>query len=159
MMAAEDVPLDDLDLEILRQIAAVHAIVDPPRPDLDDRVLFAIDLEDLDAEVARQSEDLLAGSGARAGDRTRTITFDADSRTVMITVVERADGLVRIDGWLAPGAALPVRLRTSGGARTVTADENGRFVFDAVPHGLAQLLVHPPGDSDAPPVVTSPLTL
>jgi len=145
--------MDPLDSEILERIARF----DPPPPDLDDRVLFAIELGSLEAEVAHRAEEALAGSGARAtGERTRTVTFDADSRSVMITVIERPDNLVRIDGWLAPGAALRVELRRPEPApvRTVTADATGRFVIDEVPHGLAQLLVH--GD---PRVVTPSLVL
>ena len=168
-----DVPLDDLDREILAGIARL----DPPPPDLDDRVMFALALDapstgagpfgrlwslaELDLEVARLTAEEFVGSGARASERTRTITFDADSRTVMITLVERDDDLVRIDGWLAPGAALRVELRSPSPApsRTVVADETGRFVFDAVPHGLAQLLVHPPGSDNCPRVVTPSLLL
>jgi hypothetical protein len=145
-------PLDDLDRAILAGIGRL----DPPPPDLDDRVLFALALDDLDAQVARLAAEQFAGSGARAGERTRTITFDADSRTVMITILERPDNLVRIDGWLAPGEALRVELRVPepAAARTVTADATGRFVFDEVPHGLAQLLVH-----GTPSVVTPSLVL
>jgi hypothetical protein len=143
---------DPLDREILSRIARF----DPPPADLDDRVLFALALDDLDAQVARLSAEEFTGSGARAGERTRTITFDADSRTVMITVVERPDNLVRIDGWLAPAEAARVSLRFPEPApvRTITADATGRFVFDEVPHGLAQLLV-----DGTPSVVTPSLAL
>jgi len=79
-----------------------------------------------------------------------------------VTVTASAAGTVRLDGWLAPAAPLRVELRlraggpggTGGGAvdggpasggevLSVTADEVGRFVFDGVRPGLAQLLVHP----------------
>ena len=151
---------DDRDLSMLDQIAAVHAIIDPPPADLVVRVQFALGLERLEFEVARRTTDLLVGSGARAAERTQTITFEADSRTVMVTLVERSDGLVRVDGWLAPPAPLRVELRfpEPTPARTVVADEAGRFVFDEVTHGLAQLLVHPP-DAAAPRVVTPSLAL
>jgi hypothetical protein len=74
----------------------------------------------------------------------------------MITVVERPDNLVRIDGWLAPAEAAQVSLRfpEPAPARTITADSTGRFVFDEVPHGLAQLMVH-----GTPSVVTPSLAL
>ena len=139
-------PLDADDQVILDRLAAVHAMLDPPPADLDARVSFAIALDDLDAEVARQHEELATGVGARSSERTHTITFDADSRAVMITIVGRPDSLVRIDGWLAPAAALRVELRLPEPAvsRTETADPAGRFSFDGVPHGLAQLLVQPP---------------
>ncbi len=156
-----EAPLDDVDQAILAQVAALHALLDPPPADLDERVRFAVALADVEVEVARLTEDLLAGSGARGSERTRTITFDAASRTVMVTVVERPDNLVRIDGWLAPGEALRVELRLPepAPARVTIADDNGRFVFDAVPHGLAQLLVHPADDGGAPRVVTPTLVL
>jgi len=143
---------DPLDREILDRIARF----DPPPADLDERVLFALSLGNLPAELARLAAEEFTGSGARAGERTRTITFDADSRTVMITVVERPDNLVRIDGWLAPAEAVHVSLRfpEPAAARLTTADATGRFVFDEVPHGLAQLLVH-----GTPQVVTPSLAL
>ncbi|WP_433291127.1 hypothetical protein ACQP2F_24685 [Actinoplanes sp. CA-030573] len=145
---------DDLDRDILARIARD----DPPPPDLDERVLFALALADLEAEVATLAEATPAL--ARAGERARTITFDSSSRTVMITIVERTDNLVRVDGWLAPGAALRVELRLPEPAapRVVTADETGRFVFDEVPHGLAQLLIHPAA-TEATRVVTPSLQL
>ena len=154
-------PLDAGDQAVLDSIAAVYAVLDPPPADLDDRVVFALDLDTVDAEVARLGDELTVGSGARAGERTRTITFDADSRTVMITAVQLPGGLVRLDGWLAPPAALRVELRRdqAGPALSALSDDGGRFVFDGVRHGLAQLLVHPPAGSAAPRVVTPSFVL
>ena len=161
MTSPADLPLDDDDQAVLDLLAAVYALLDPPPADLDARVSFAIELAGADAEVARLSEQLAVGSGARGSERTRTITFDADSRAVMITVTDRADGLVRIDGWLAPGATLRVELRMPEPAqpRIVPADPAGRFAFDGVPHGLAQLLVHPAVDDAIPRVVTPAFSL
>jgi hypothetical protein len=154
-------PLDDDDQAILDRLAGIYARLDPPPADLDERVSFAIALGGLDAEVARLTEQLAVGSGARGTERTRTITFDADSRAVMITIADRADGLIRLDGWLAPAAALQVELRLPEPAppRMVLADAAGRFVFDGVPHGIAQLLVHPAADDGAPRVVTPAFSL
>ena len=156
-----DLPLDDDDQAILDRLAAVHTLLDPLPADLDERVSFAIALDSVDAEVARLSEQLTVGSGARSSERTHTITFDADSRTVMITIAGRPDSLVRIDGWLAPAAALRVELRLPEPApsRIVTADAAGRFAFDGVPHGIAQLLVQPPEGDASPRVVTPAFTL
>jgi hypothetical protein len=153
-------PLDDDDQAILDRLAAVHALLDPPPADLDERVTFALALEAVDAEVARLSEQLAAGSGAR-GERVHTITFDADSRAVMVTIVDQPDGLARIDGWLAPAAAMRVELRLPEPARprAVTADAAGRFVFDRVPHGIAQLLVAPPAADGSPRVITPAFTV
>lgn len=147
MSEAGDDRFDDLDAEILDQIAAVHAILDPPPSTLDERVRFTLALQRLDVEVARLQPEALLGSGARAAERTRTITFDAQSLTIMLSVAELPDGLVRLDGWLAPAAALRVELRLAAPAehRETLSDETGRFVFDRVGRGLAQLLVHRDG--------------
>jgi hypothetical protein len=156
-----ELPLDDEDQAILDRLAAVHTLLDPLPADLDERVSFAIALDTVDAEVARLSDQLTVGSGARSSERTHTITFDADSRAVMITIADRPDSLVRIDGWLAPAAALQVELRLPEPApsRIVTADSAGRFAFDSVPHGIAQLLVQPPEGDASPRVVTPAFTL
>ena len=148
-MNAPDAGWDEVDEAILDQLHAVHMRLDPPPADLDDRVRFAIALDTLDAEVARLQDDLMVGSGARrldgtdGAERARTLTFDADSRTIMVTVVDLPDGRVRLDGWLAPPGPLRVELRLGGAkpAHTTTADEAGRFVFDRVRRGLAQLRV------------------
>ncbi len=161
MTSPADLPLDDDDQAILGRLAEVYALLDPPPGDLDERVSFAIELAGADAEVARLSERLAIGSGARGSERIRTITFDADSRAVMITVTDQADALVRIDGWLAPGAALRVELRMPEPAQplNVIADAAGRFAFDGVPHGIAQLLVHPAAGDAAPRLVTPAFSL
>lgn len=161
MTSPADLPLDDDDQAVLDRLAEIYARLDPPPPDLDERVSFAVALAGVDAEVARLSEQLAVGAGARGSERTRTITFDADSRTVMITIADQADGLIRLDGWLAPGADLRVELRMPEPAqpRIVIADAAGRFAFDGVPHGIAQLLVHPPAGDAAPRVVTPAFSL
>ena len=145
MSESADAPLDDLDAAVLAELAAAYSLADPPPPDLDDRVVFALALSHVDAEVARLRADLLVGSGARGQERSRTVTFESDPLTVMVTVVDLPGGRRRVDGWLAPPAPLRVELRSAGSHDTthaVTADEAGRFVVDAVPAGLAQLVVH-----------------
>jgi hypothetical protein len=156
---ASDERLDEIDQAILDQLRVVQTQSDPPPPDLDARVQFAIALEQVDFEVARLADDLLVGSGARSAERTRTLTFDSDSLTIMISLADAPDGQVRLDGWLAPAGPLRVELRIGNPAQPprasshdttaqettaheTTADEAGRFFFEAVRHGLAQLLVH-----------------
>ena len=154
--------LDDLDADILGRVARLHARLDPPPADLDERVRFAIALEHIDVEVSRLATERLVGSGARGVDRAQTVTFDAPSLTIMVSVTDTGTGGVRLDGWLAPAAALRVELRLPAGPRVVLADDVGRFVFDGVPRGLAQLLVHPVpgcGVDLAATVVTPSLTL
>jgi hypothetical protein len=158
MSEPADGPLDAVDEAILAELAAAYAEADPPPSDLDLRVRFALAVGGLNAEVARLSGDLLAGSGTRAGGQPQTVAFEAASLSVMVTVVERPDGRRRLDGWLAPPEQLRVELRAAGSptaTHAVTADEGGRFVFDDVPPGLAQLTVRlaEPGRTVVTPAV------
>src|SRR5262249_30417057 len=103
--------LDPLDDAILGQLRDAFADVDPPPADLNERSRFAIRLENVDIEVSRLFEDTLQGAGARAADRIRTITFEAETMTIMVTVVDPGTGALRLEGWLAPAAPLRVELR------------------------------------------------
>ncbi len=154
-------PLDDTDQQILDQLRAVHDRLDPPPPDLAERVRFALALEDLDVEVCRLQEEMFVGSGPRAAERARTITFDSESMTIMVSIAEESAGHVRLDGWLAPPAQARVELRRHETAwhSTVIADEFGRFVFERVPRGLAQLVVLRPEGQPGPNVATPSLIL
>lgn len=146
MSEAADAPLDEVDSAVLAELAAMYSAVDPPPSDLDDRVSFAVALQHgLEMEVARLTEDLLVGGGARAADQPRTLTFDCPALTVMVTVVALPHDRRRLDGWLAPAGSLVVDVRAGGCdtvTHTVSADPTGRFVVESVPAGLAQLTVH-----------------
>ena len=147
--------LDELDAEILAGLRGLHARLDPPPSGMAEQMMLSMAVADLDAELAAMSEEQPAGSGARASEQVRTITFDTASLTVMVAVVERADERVRLDGWLAPSAALRVEVRLPGaGGRSsfeATADDAGRFVFPAVPRGLVWLVVHRDGSTVVTP--------
>jgi hypothetical protein len=69
----------------------------------------------------------------------------------MVAAADADDDRRRLDGWLAPAAALRVELRSGpvgaparpDDVRWAGADADGRFSFDDVPAGLIQLRVHP----------------
>ena len=72
-------------------------------------------------------------------------------------------GLRRLDGWLAPAAALRIEARVAGrdGVLHTVADEDGRFSFEA-PAGLVQLLIQPTEGAAIPldrPVATPAVQL
>ena len=163
MSEPADAALDPMDEAILGQLRDAFAVADPLPPDLNERSRFAIRLENVDIEVSRLYEDSLLGAGARAAERIRTITFEADSMTIMVTVVDPGSGQLRLEGWLAPAAPLRVELRVAGPgdprgrAADAVADEHGRFAFEAVPPGLSQLAVH--RSPDTPVLVTAPVLL
>jgi hypothetical protein len=127
---------------LLAAIRAMYDRLDPPPPDLTERVRFALSLENLEVELLRMEQELLAGAGARGEERARTVTFSSQSLAVMVTLAEDAGG-TRIDGWIAGGGGLRVELRRPGSARRAHADEEGRFVFEAVAAGIVQLVFTP----------------
>ena len=155
---------DETDETILAHLRDVHVLLDAPPADLADRVLFTIAVAGFGAEIARIQDEQLVGSGARGTERTRTISFDAGSLTIMVTAVDMPDGRIRIDGWLAPAGRWRVELRVRGqradapaSSTVVTADDAGRFVFPAVGHGLAQFVVRRrPGGAGAESIVVTP---
>lgn len=169
-------PLDRTDLRLLGDLAAIYDAFDPMPELLPDLILFgldglgAVDPETgrgsaadgpggrLDAELARLVESELAGvgpSGTRSVEHARRVTFASDNLTVMLVLHPHRDGSVRLDGWAAPGGGLRAELRSGDAVLCTQCDDAGRFVFEAVPGGPAQLVLHPTELSD--PVLTLPV--
>lgn len=156
-----DAPLDDTDGAILAGLADLYTRLDPVPAGLADRVLFALELDDLEMELARL--DVAAEPvGVRGEEQARTITFASQNLTVMVTSTLTQPGRFRLDGWAAPGGGLPVELRITGSSLRATADDDGRFEFIDVPTGRFQLVFHPAPGSEAAlrvPVVTPAVEL
>lgn len=149
------------DVTLLRAVHDMWDVLDPAPADLADRVLFTLQLEDLEFELMRL-HDTLAPLGARGPETASTVTFAAESLTVMVTVTESGPHRRRLDGWLAPGAALRVELRTPRGVQETQADADGRFAFAEVPAGLVQIMIHPTTGATLllhRPVATPPVQL
>jgi hypothetical protein len=152
------VPMDRADLRILADLQAIYDAVDPMPQMLPELVLFGLEAQDFEAEFARLVESELAVAGAvgtRSVEHARRVTFASDNLTVMVVVNPQRDGKVRLDGWAAPGGRLHAELRVGESTMTAECDDSGRFVFDAVPAGPAQLVLHPTHDSD--PSLTLPV--
>jgi hypothetical protein len=139
-MSDDDYALDDAAL--LDQLKQMWEEVDPAPPDLPDRVLFALQLADMECEVLRilHAEELV---GARSAATVDTVSFGSDLLTVMLRLPGPAGPAGRLDGWIAPGAALRVELRTGSGRQETVASPEGRFAFTDVPSGFCQLVLHP----------------
>lgn len=138
-----DDALDELDDRILRGIARAASHHDPVPEGLAERAVFAVAGAELEAELAT----LLASHagepvGVRGGDDTqaRTLTFSGGHATVTVMLVATGRRQWRIDGWLTPDEDVHVRLRLTGEQRE-TAARDGRFSFEDVPQGMAQLQV------------------
>ena len=147
-------PLDETDLALLIEVAAMLDVADPVPEDLVARVSFSLALDEVYAEVAaitRVPDDALAVRGDPvAGMRTDTLTFSAERLTAMVTVSRSGADEVRLDGWIAPAMQARVLLRMQEGTQEVQADATGRFVIEGVPEGFAQLTFVPDGTRRPP---------
>lgn len=128
------------DEALLAELSRIIDLVDPPPAGLVERVQFALELEDLDVEVARwERADQLAG--VRSSVDQGTITFSVSDLTVMINLT-KVGHFHRIDGWLVPGGRHGVEVRIADyGSTSTIADEDGRFVLEEVPHGITQIII------------------
>lgn len=147
----EGEPLDDCDQRILAVIDELHHRDDPIPDDLNERVLFALELEaELDARIAgisRPTEFTLvrgeAGLAVGQGD-SASITFDCETVTVMVIPRPSAVGEILLDGWIGPEGAYEVELRSPDGTRRILSEDNGRFVLEGLPQGrMFQLVIRP----------------
>jgi hypothetical protein len=146
--------IDDIDVDVMRQTAAIFDALDPVPDGLVDRINFGLTLEALHAEIAElQRSASLVGVRAQPDSDVQSVTFTSSSLTTMITLTPTSGDRVRVDGWIAPGSAMPVELRGRTETKQTMSDEDGRFVFEDVPRGLAQFILRPAAD-DTRPVVT-----
>lgn len=161
-LPSADEPLDDADFGLLDDIRELFQAADPMPADLPERIRFSLALRDLEIEVARLAEEEQLTVAARGAERSRTITFDSDSLTIMIRIEANQDGTMRVDGWLAPPQRREVEMKTATGTLGVTSDDQGRFAFARMPRGTAQLVVRPNESGPGRPgwsVVTPALVL
>jgi hypothetical protein len=154
-------PIDATDVAVLGQLAQLYAAIDPVPDSLVERLQFAITLDALNAELAELQQQPMDAMAARSTEASevKTLTFTSDSLTTMVTISAAGPDRVRIDGWAAPGGGARVELRQVETSVLVYADEDGRFVFDDVPHGLSRFVVHVQPESGRPPVITPAVEL
>ena len=130
---------------MLNAMRAMYDEADPVPSGLVERIQFEITLDALEAELATLMQLDLADAGARgtATEAVRTITFTSESLTTMVTLTPQPGGS-------GPGRRLGGARRRHPGRgaaapadpRETCADEDGRFVFDALPSGLAKFALH-----------------
>lgn len=131
---------DHDDEMLLADLGRIIDLADPPPAGLVDRVQFALELENLDVEVARW-ERASQLAGVRSSVDQGTITFTVSDLTVMINLTKTGP-CHRIDGWLVPAGRHGVEVRVAEhGSRSTEADEGGRFVLDNVPRGTTQIVI------------------
>jgi hypothetical protein len=148
-------PLDQFDELVLAGVREVQARLDPVPAELADDIKFALSVQALHAEVAELQRLGAEGALVRSVDYTRaeTLTFTSDQLSVMVTITELDGERVRLDGWVSGAAGIDIELRQRSRSSTTTADDDGRFAFASVPHGMVQFVFHP-GDDTRRPVIT-----
>ena len=148
-------PIDAVDVENLSRVATMFSTVDPVPHDLVERLKFAISLDALEVELAvlQLSSDQMLTNRADSTSSVESMTFASGRLTTTITVSADGPDRVRIDGWIAPSGPAAVELHQGAGQHETTADDDGRFVFTDVPHGLTRFMIRP-SDSDGRPVAT-----
>jgi hypothetical protein len=158
-LAAEE--LDAGDFTLLNSLRAHYNERDPVPDGLVERIQFHITLDALNTEVATLTQLDLAAAGARSAttEAVRTITFTSDSLTTMVTLTPLGDGTVRVDGWAAPGAGIRVEVLLADGPHNTYADDDGRFVFEAVPSGLAKFALYVRHDTEFSTVLSPTIEL
>jgi hypothetical protein len=158
--ALAEEPIDGTDLALLDSLRAFYDEHDPVPAGLVERIEFGLTLDALEAEVATLTQLDLASAGARSTpEAVRAVTFTSDSLTTMVTITPLEPGSVRVDGWATPGAGVRVELLRDDGRSETVADEDGRYVFERVPAGLARFALHLPAADGGATVLTPALEL
>jgi hypothetical protein len=151
----------DWDDPVLEEIRDLYQAIDPVPSALYTRVRFALDLDNVEHELATMCADLELAA-VRGSDQVRTITFECQLLTIAVTVTVTGTDRYRLDGWIAPPASLPVEIRSAGSRLQASSDDGGRFVFEDVPAGEMRLAVLPVSGGPVElvnPVVTQPIVL
>jgi len=138
----EDEPLDAQDEALLTDLQRLFETADPVPEHLAGMSLFALTVEQLQADMLELEHVDTPALAARANEaderevvRTGTITFACEPVTVMINLSESPTGGLCIDGWVAPAEHYRVELYQPGARVTVESDEDGAFVLFDVPEG------------------------
>jgi hypothetical protein len=154
-------PLDPSDFALLNFLRAYYDEHDPVPDGLVERIQFELTLDALHAELATLMQMDMAGAGVRsaAPEAVRTITFTSESLTTMVTLTPQPDGTVRVDGWATPGAGIRVELLLADGPSETYADDDGRFVFEDVPSGLAKFVMYVPRGEEISTVLSPTIEL
>lgn len=133
-------PLGEADLRVLADLAEVYRRLDPVPGGLVERIDFAINLAQMEAEIAEITRGALVG--VRADEEpTDTITFTSPSVSLMVSLAVTGSR-VRIDGWVTAGGA-EVDVLCGAWSATVVADAAGRFSLEGVPRGQAHFVIRP----------------
>lgn len=132
-----DAPLTDDDLALLAALAEAQEAADPMPPGMLDRIVWAVSLELMNAELAVLTSDALQPARAEVD----TLTFTASTTSLMVTWAPCDEG-VQVAGWIT-GGGVRVDLHTSTAVYTSTSDATGRLEWPAMHPGSVRFVIHP----------------
>jgi hypothetical protein len=130
----------DGDSLLLDELAAMWEKCDPAPPELVERVLVALAMEDFDTEyellylVARTDEL----SGVRGGSDAVTVSFSGESFSLMLRVSGIRGAFRRVDGWVTPPREMRVTVKQQAKSWAADVDAAGRFEIPQLPSGLSR---------------------
>jgi hypothetical protein len=143
----------------LRDLARLWDRYDPMPRGLVERVLVAIETDDLDREyellhLVERSHEL---TGTRAVTEALTISFAVGDFGLMLRVSATREGYCRVDGWATPPSRMRVTLSQQDHTLEVDVDERGRFEFGDVPVGLTRFWLASTGDPATERLFSTPI--
>jgi hypothetical protein len=143
----------------LRDLTRLWDRHDPMPRGLVERVLVAIETDDLDREyellhLVERSHGL---AGTRAVAEAITISFAVGDFALMLRVSATRDGYRRVDGWATPPSRMRVTLSQHDHAVEADVDERGRFEFSEVPVGLTRFWLASTADSGRERLFSTPI--
>lgn len=138
-------PMDAHDQAVLDAIREMYLVTDPV-PDVLPRLLFALDLDEIEVELAMITEDYAGSVGVRSIEDSRTITFESSS--LRVTIAVSGSDSRHLDGWIEPAGIVRIDLITPEARLETRSDDGGRFAFELATTGQVHLEIHPtPGST------------
>lgn len=155
---ADHADIDDADGQLLSELRAFFARTDPAPPDAIAAAYAAIELRDIESQIADLLRDSVLEDKELAGVRgggQRSLSFGAGDRFLEVDVTEVASER-RLAGYVVPGAAGSIRFEGLEGDAMAPLDAHGRFKLEGLKRGPLRMTVDVPG---LPPFRTPWLTI
>lgn len=154
--------LTDPEARLLSELSGHFTRTDPVPDAVRDAAYAAIELRNLDAQLAQLLRDTALDdekelAGVRGPSATRSLTFAVGEERYVEVDVESPGELRVLTGYVVPASGGTIAVEHTGGAALEgLIDDGGRFAVESVPSGPVRLRIAVDG---APPIVTEWLTL
>jgi hypothetical protein len=130
---------------LLDSLSHLWELQDPVPPDLADRVLIALAVDDLDVEyeLLDLTERNTRLVGARSREDVLTFTFESTDLSMVLRVSSTGSDTCRVDGWVSPPREMTVTATQAGTSVEAHVVDAGRFEFPELKSGPTRFLLHP----------------